>query len=116
MAVDDPDQIDLLVTDKEKTFVRLVIADHLDWEELDEGHHLELLQNKLNRYLDFVESGELIQTRPDLQACPVIIQVAAKFPPNEEAAKFYRLAAPAVAEAGISLELEVGRSGIVTRF
>jgi len=69
MAIDDLDKIDPLVTDKEKNFVRLIIADHLDWEEFDEGDHLELLQDKINAYLHFVEDGQLIRTRPDLEGC-----------------------------------------------
>src|SRR5690349_2361660 len=116
MAIDDLDKIDLLVTDEEKTFVRLVITDHLDWEELDQGHHLELLQDKINAYLHFVEDGQLAATRPDLKGVPVVIRVDAKYPPSEEATKFYRLAGPVAAEAGVSLELRAPPSGRTTRF
>jgi hypothetical protein len=107
MSIDQTEKIDILVTDKEKTFVRLIIADHLDWEEFDEGHHLELLQDKINAYLHFIEGGQLIQSRPDLKGVPVIIEVAAKYPPSEEALKFYRLAGPLVAEGGVSLQLKI---------
>lgn len=116
MAIDDLDKIDLLVTDKEKNFVRLIIADHLDWEEFDEGDHLELLQDKINAYLHFVEDGQLIRTRPDLEGVPVVIRVDAKYPPSKEASKFYRLAGPLVAEAGVSLELHVPSAGPPLRF
>ena len=93
MAIfDDLDKIDLLVTDKEKSSVHLIIADHLPREEFDEGDHLEFLQDKINVYLHFVEDGQLIRTRPDLKGLPVVIRVDAKYPPSEEAAKFYRLA------------------------
>src|SRR6185503_10559319 len=111
MAIDDLDKIDLLVTDKEKTHVDLIITDHLDWEE-DQGEHLQLLQDKLNLYLAFVEDGELAEKRPDLKGLPVTILISAKYPPSAEAAKFYQLAGPLVAEAGVTSALEVGRSGI----
>jgi hypothetical protein len=65
MSIVQGNKIDMVVTDKEKTRVALVIADHLDWEE-DESEHLVLLQDKINAYLHFIESGQLKQSRPDL--------------------------------------------------
>jgi hypothetical protein len=115
MAIDDLDKIDLLVTDNEKTLVRLIITDHLDWEEFDEGPHLEVLQDKINAYLHFVEDGQLHRERPDLKGLPVIIEVAAKYAPSEEALKFYRLAGPLVAEGGASLQLKVGSGNTTTQ-
>ena len=96
--------------------VILVITDHLDWKDFDEGHHLELLQGKINTYLHFVEDGQLTQTRPDLKGVPVVIRIDAKYPPSQEGAKFYRLAGPVVAKAGASLELRLPSSDTVTRF
>jgi hypothetical protein len=81
-----------------------------------QGHHLELLQDKINTYLHFVEDGQLVQTRPDLKDVPLVIRVDAKYPPSEEASKFYRLAGPIVAEAGASLELHVPSTGTTVRF
>src|SRR6266487_4223166 len=70
--IGESDKIDFLVTDKEKTHVILVITDHLDWEEFDEGHHLELLQEKINTYLFYaVDSGQLAENRPNLSGLPV---------------------------------------------
>lgn len=116
MSVDEPDKIDFLATDKEKTHVLLIIADHLDWEEFDEGHHLELLQDKINGYLHFVEDGELVKMRPDLKGLRVTIQVDAKYPPSKKALEFYRIAGPLVAEAGVSLQLYVPSSDTTMRF
>ena len=116
MSIDQLDKIDILVVDEKKTEVMLVITDHLDWEKFDQGHHLELLQDKINTYLHFVEDGQLVQTRPDLKDVPIVIRVDAKYPPSEEASKFYRLAGPIVAEAGASLELHVPSTGTTVRF
>jgi hypothetical protein len=116
MSVDETDKIDILVTDEEKTYVLLVITDHLDWEEFDEGYHLELLQDKINAYLSFVESGELLKIRPDLKGLPVTIQVDAKYPASRKAVEFYRIAGPIVAKAGVSLQLHVPESDTTTRF
>jgi hypothetical protein len=115
MSIDETDKIDLMLTDKEKTRVDLVISDHLDWDE-DEGEHLVLLQDKINAYLHFIESGQLVRERPDLAGLPVVIRVSGKHPPSEEAAKFYRLAGKIVGEAGSSLELVLPLSGTKTQF
>jgi hypothetical protein len=116
MSVDQPDKIDLFITDKDKAHVLLVITDHLDWEEFDEEFHLELLQDKLNAYLHFIEDGELIKTRPDLEGLPITIRVDAKYPPSSEATNFYRQAGPMVAQAGAALELYLPLSETKTRF
>lgn len=114
MAIDELNKIDRVMTDKEKTAVFLLLSDHLDWE--DEGNHLKLLQDKLNVYLDFIENGQLVRSRPDLEGLPVTIRVAGKYALSPEAAKFYRLAGPIAAEIGVSLELRIGRSEELTRF
>lgn len=116
MSIDEPDKIDFFAVDREKTKARLVITDHLDWEEFDEGFHLELLQDKINAYLHFVEDGQWAKTRPDLEGVPVVIEVCAKHPPSKEALRFYRLAGSMVADSGVSLELNVTSSGTTTRF
>jgi hypothetical protein len=115
MSIVEGNKIDMVVTDKEKTRVALVIADHLDWEE-DESEHLVLLQDKINAYLHFIESGQLKQNRPDLAGLPVSIQVSAKYPLSEEATKFYRLIGKIVAEVGTSLEVVLPLSGTRTQF
>ena len=115
MSIVEGNKIDMVVTDKEKTRVALVIADHLDWEE-DESEHLVLLQDKINAYLHFIESGQLKQNRPDLAGLPVSIEVSGKYPLSEEATKFYRLIGKIVAEVGSSLELVLPSSGTRTQF
>jgi len=71
---------------------------------------------KINAYLHFVESGELVEMRPDLKGLPVIIQVDAKYRPGRKAVEFYRIAGPIVAEAGVSLQLHVPSSDTTARF
>lgn len=116
MSIDQPDKIDFYAIDTEKTKAKLVITDHLDWEEFGEGDHLELLQDKINAYLHFVEGGQWAETRPDLEGVPIVIEVRAKHPPSTEALKFYRLAGPMIAERGASLELNLTSSGTIIHF
>lgn len=110
MSIDQLDKIDFHAVDPQKTKVRLVITDHLDWDKFDEGDHLELLQDKINAYLYFIEGGQWNRTRPDLEGVPIVIEVCAKYLPSTEALKFYRLAGPIVAEGGASLELKLTAS------
>ena len=76
MAVDEPNQIDFIAYDKNKTFVELFISDHLDWRE-NEGEHLLILQDKLSAYLEFKEGGQLVERFPWAAGLPVTIKIAA---------------------------------------
>ncbi|MBV4484510.1 hypothetical protein HU727_002770 [Pseudomonas sp. SWRI153] len=43
--------------------VVLVITDHLEWgDKAQQGEHLLLLQEKINTYIAFIESGELLES------------------------------------------------------
>ena len=62
MSVEQTDKIDFIGSDKESNSIILTISDHLDWE--DSERHLLLLQEKLNNYLAFCESGEILEVYP----------------------------------------------------
>jgi hypothetical protein len=106
MSIDETSKIDFWWRDKEKGLAVLAISDHLDWDQ-DEGEHLLLLQEKLNTYLHFIESGEMVKTKPDMAGLPVVIQILAKYPLSEQATTFYRLAEKTISGAGFSLEFEL---------
>ena len=53
MSVVDTEQVDFMgIHYTDKTRLCLAITDHVDWE--DEDFHLELLQEKINSYLQFI--------------------------------------------------------------
>ena len=54
MSVEKIDKVDFVST-TEKGIIRLTISDHLEWASKNE--HLLILQNKINAYLNFIESG-----------------------------------------------------------
>src|SRR5690349_8719534 len=58
VSVEQPDFVDVISTDKQTGHVVLTISDHLDWS--NSTNHQTILQAKLNRYLAFVESGEIL--------------------------------------------------------
>lgn len=60
MTIEQLDKVDVIANDNEK--VILVISDHLEWD--DQNEKLLLLQDKLNLYLSFIESGEIFEQYP----------------------------------------------------
>ncbi len=85
MSILDTNKIDLIGTRPSSPVVRLVIADHLDWSDVEE--HARLIQAKVNTYLEFVESGQLARSRA-IQVPPVPevrIELAVQYPPTAAA-------------------------------
>jgi hypothetical protein len=86
--------------------VVLTITDELAWSS-NVNEHLMLLQEKLNTYLRFIESGELLETYPDAMGRTVVIDVVCKFPPGSMAREFFDQVAPVVEGAGVRLNQRV---------
>ncbi|HLH96522.1 MAG TPA: DUF6572 domain-containing protein [Xanthobacteraceae bacterium] len=103
MTVEQNDKIDFVAFNRKSGDVHLIISDHLDWDE-NEGAHLLALQDKLNTYLEFVESGQLYVEYSRAIGKKIYFDVIGKFPLSDEAAKFYRLAVNKIREYGYSLE------------
>ncbi len=77
----------------------LTVSDHLAW---DDPAHLTQLQDKLNDYLAFIESGEIYQKFPDARGREIEIQVFCKhMPPSDDALPFLDHAAKKIRGAGI---------------
>jgi uncharacterized metal-binding protein YceD (DUF177 family) len=57
MSILDTNKIDGIGKSKNENKIALMIADHLDWE--NELQHLTLLQDKINAYITFIESGQV---------------------------------------------------------
>lgn len=102
MSVDQSGTIDIIGIDEASGDVWLTISDHLPWSE-NEGGHLILLQEKINAYLRFVESGEVYKKIPSARGRPVVINLVGKFPLSEKAEVFISRARAAVEIAGFKL-------------
>jgi hypothetical protein len=105
MSVEDADKIDFTGFDPKTGAVHLVISDHLDWAE-QEGEHLLILQDKLNSYLSFIETGQIYKDLPKAIGRKIIIRVMGKYPLSDEARKFYQLASRGIEDAGFSLQFK----------
>ena len=69
------------------------------------NEHLFCLREKLNGYLRFVESGEIVASYPNVAGRHVVIDVVLKYPAPEEASWFLERAAKAVNGAGFGLSI-----------
>ena len=106
MTIEQLDKLDIIGTDDSN--IELVISDHLKWDNKNEK--LLLLQDKLNLYLSFIESGEIYEHYPKAVGLPVKISIVSKYQPNSEAVKFLSLAAKTIKDAGFELSHEVKSS------
>jgi hypothetical protein len=105
VSVEQPDVVDVISIDKETGHVILTISDHLDWS--DSVQHQTILQAKFNKYIAFVESGEILERYPDAKDRAVAFKVVFKVKPDQEGWKFLTRAKKVTESAGFTLRHEV---------
>ncbi len=104
MSVEQTNIVDVIGVDKKSGKIILTISDHLDWESDDE--HLLLLQEKINTYLSFIESGEIFESYPDAINKQAVIKVCAMHEPDNKGLNFLAEVKKIVEEAGFGFEFE----------
>lgn len=97
MSIEEAQVIDIISTTKDGSSVTLTATDHLAWGG---KVHLMMIQEKLNSYLAFIESGEIFESYPDSKGKEININVICKHPPDVEGLKFLNLCKEAVENAG----------------
>jgi hypothetical protein len=98
--VDQTRVIDIISISKQTGEVELTISDHLDWSD---NEHLLLLQEKLNAYLAFVESGEIYDQYPKAKGREIVFEIIFVFKPSPIANEFLERAQETVQSAGFKL-------------
>lgn len=101
MSVDQKDKVDFISTAPNGKVV-LTISDHLLWDK--ENEHLLVLQDKLNSYLMFIESGEIFESYPAAKNKNLIIEVGMQYEPNEVGLIFLNRCKETILNAGIEFE------------
>ncbi|WP_321784408.1 DUF6572 domain-containing protein [Paraburkholderia sp. J94] len=99
MSILDTNIIDVIGIDVPNGIVRLGISDHLAWDE-DENGHLILLQDKINTYLVYLESGQVYENNPNTKGCKFEIELVAKYELSQGALDFFKQAKMIVRGAG----------------
>lgn len=105
MSIEDKDKIDSMGINKETGVVTLAISDHLDWD--NEYEHLIMLQEKINTYLSFLQSGEVYKSYPQAKGKKFDIKIYAKYELSKKAEEFLNYAYGKVVEAGFNLRCEI---------
>ena len=95
MPVEDTNKIDFISPDE--SIVILTIADSLEWGNPE---HLYMLQEKLNTYLRFIESGELLEAYPEAKDKKLKIDVKLEHLPDKEGVEFLAKCTGVVMSAG----------------
>jgi len=99
MSVEDPEVVDFIGTDKATGRVVLTISDHLPWN----NDHFSILEKKISKYVDFVNSGQLLEKRPDAEGRPVEISVVFKHELSDEAERILKAAQEDIQKLGLTL-------------
>ena len=104
-TVNDTNKIDLIGIDKECNHINLEILDSIDWD--DEEKHLLLLEQKINTYLSFIESGQIYEVKPEGKGKKIVITVIFAYELTENAIKFLFTVAHILHDAGYKFEYQI---------
>lgn len=104
MSVEDINIIDAASINSNGDMV-LSISDHLEWGENNE--HLLLLQNKINSYLSVIESEGFYNKYPEAKEKHFIINIVAKYKPNETGNFFIQRVKSIIEEKGYGFSFSV---------
>ena len=111
MTVEKSTTVDWLGIEKGTGDVILTVVDDLDWS--DENGHLLALQDKLNTYLAFIESGEVFERliedvgRTVAATTPTKVSILAKHAPSTRARAFLEHAQARFRDAGLELRFKL---------
>lgn len=108
MSIQDVKTIDSIgIPNDSQDTVSLAISDHLVWGEPIE-EHLYTLQEKINSYVAFIESGELYDAFPESKGKSVkVIEVYFKYDLPEQAFYFLKQVSDMLKSINIGLKYKV---------
>jgi hypothetical protein len=107
MSVRDIDIIDYVYLEDETGTPVLVVSDPLTWKPPEDEDHLELLREKLNSQIAFVENGQLCSIYPPYRGGIVRVEVVARHALNEAAKEFYGIAERVMRKSKIDLQFRL---------
>jgi hypothetical protein len=102
MSIEKVKEIDAIGIDNNTGYVTLSIIDSTDWQ--DEQQHLILLQEKINIYLSFIESGEIYESYPDAKGRDIEIKIHFKHDITNNCEQFLTKATDVIKGVGFDLK------------
>jgi hypothetical protein len=107
MSVLETDIIDYIYLDDDAQTPVLVVSDPLTWKPPEDERHLNVLREKLNAQIAFVETGQIKGVWPRYAGGAVRVEVVARCPLNELAAHFYVVAREVMSTANMDLRFQL---------
>ena len=104
MTIEETDTIDIIAARPDGT-VLLVVTDHLEWGD---ETHLYALQEKLNSYIAFVETGQVYEQDGVTQESRIEVEVVVKHEPDATGQEFLFQVGEVMGQAGIPLSWRMG--------
>ena len=101
MSVDETDKVDFIIREADGG-VWLVVTDHRSWGDAE---HLWTLQEKLNTYFAFIESGQIRDHVAE--GADIGIRIVLRHEPDQQAQDFLMHAGEVSGRAGYPLTYEV---------
>ena len=101
MSLDNVEVVDAVGIEISDGTVVLSIIDAWDWN--DQPRHLHALQNKINAYFGFVESGEIYESYPEASGQTLRIDIVCKFPIPDAGLIFLEKASVVAAELNLTV-------------
>ncbi len=109
MSVEDLDVVDLVSMGPDGRWF-LLITDQLDWTQ--SVTHQQKLQKKLNRYMTFIESGQVYRVHPAAKGQQLVIDIRFLHMPDEEGWKFLERVRTVVERAGVQIQCKMLLAGV----
>ena len=107
MSVLETDIIDYIYLDEDAETPVLVVSDPLTWKPPEDERHLDVLRDKLNAQIAFVETGQLKGVWPRYAGGFVRVEVVARCPLSGPAAHFYFVARQVMSTANMDLRFQL---------
>ncbi len=104
MSISESNIVDGIGLSEDGALVML-ITDHLDWE--NENEHLYTLQNKMNAYISYCESGQYKQFSGDAEVKYSIFEIHFLYEPTETALEFLNNVQEQIGGMGIKIECHI---------
>jgi hypothetical protein len=101
MSIEQLDKIDIISFDPNMRVV-LTITDHLKWDM--EHEHLQLLGEKINQYLTFITTGQILEHYPDAVGKVICISLASLYEPNKKVVEFLHRCKDDLQNLGVTFE------------
>lgn len=103
--IGEDNKIDVIGEDEKE--IVLAISDHWTWDNSDgipPDMHVYKLQDKLNNYLAYIESGE-ISDKYNIEGKKLVIEIWNKYPISELGMEFIQKASKIVEKEGYELRI-----------